>query len=67
MNWTWLARGNIYGKASLAQSVERQTLNLKVAGSTPAWGFDFCFLGFVISKRFCFTALCCDVGLYFVR
>jgi hypothetical protein len=24
--------------ASLAQSVERQTLNLKVAGSTPAWG-----------------------------
>jgi hypothetical protein len=28
-------------KASLAQSVERQTLNLKVAGSTPAWGFPF--------------------------
>jgi hypothetical protein len=27
--------------ASLAQSVERQTLNLKVAGSTPAWGFLF--------------------------
>jgi hypothetical protein len=26
-------------KASLAQSVERETLNLKVAGSTPAWGF----------------------------
>ena len=25
--------------ASLAQSVERETLNLKVAGSTPAWGF----------------------------
>jgi hypothetical protein len=25
-------------KASLAQSVERETLNLKVAGSTPAWG-----------------------------
>jgi hypothetical protein len=24
--------------ASLAQSVERETLNLKVAGSTPAWG-----------------------------
>jgi hypothetical protein len=30
--------------ASLAQSVERETLNLKVAGSTPAWGFLFCFL-----------------------
>ena len=28
-------------KASLAQSVERETLNLKVAGSTPAWGFSF--------------------------
>ena len=27
--------------ASLAQSVERETLNLKVAGSTPAWGFSF--------------------------
>jgi hypothetical protein len=25
--------------ASLAQSVERETLNLKVAGSTPAWGY----------------------------
>ena len=40
------SRMNIYGKnalrhecASLAQSVERQTLNLKAAGSTPAWGF----------------------------
>jgi hypothetical protein len=30
--------------ASLAQSVERETLNLKVAGSTPAWGFDNYFL-----------------------
>ena len=30
-----------YQKASLAQSVERETLNLKVAGSTPAWGFPF--------------------------
>jgi hypothetical protein len=29
-------------KASLAQSVERETLNLKVAGSTPAWGFILC-------------------------
>jgi hypothetical protein len=29
-------------EASLAQSVERETLNLKVAGSTPAWGFLFC-------------------------
>ena len=28
-----------YSFASLAQSVERKTLNLKVAGSTPAWGF----------------------------
>jgi hypothetical protein len=28
--------------ASLAQSVERETLNLKVAGSTPAWGFILC-------------------------
>ena len=28
-----------YIKASLAQSVERETLNLKVAGSTPAWGW----------------------------
>ena len=28
-------------QASLAQSVERETLNLKAAGSTPAWGFSF--------------------------
>ena len=28
--------------ARLAQSVERETLNLKVAGSTPAFGFPFC-------------------------
>ena len=27
--------------AGLAQSVERETLNLKVAGSTPAFGFPF--------------------------
>ncbi|TGZ80788.1 hypothetical protein EX30DRAFT_39195 [Ascodesmis nigricans] len=33
---------NITTQASLAQSVERETLNLKVAGSTPAWGFLFC-------------------------
>ena len=26
--------------AGLAQSVERETLNLKVAGSTPAFGFN---------------------------
>jgi hypothetical protein len=33
--------------ASLAQSVERETLNLKVAGSTPAWGYELaiCFVG----------------------
>ncbi|RAK71361.1 uncharacterized protein BO72DRAFT_17138 [Aspergillus fijiensis CBS 313.89] len=30
--------------ARLAQSAERETLNLKVAGSTPALGFLFCFL-----------------------
>ena len=30
--------------ARLAQSAERETLNLKVAGSTPALGFSFCFL-----------------------
>jgi hypothetical protein len=33
------ASGGKDSKASLAQSVERETLNLKVAGSTPAWGF----------------------------
>jgi hypothetical protein len=32
------APGGKDSKASLAQSVERETLNLKVAGSTPAWG-----------------------------
>ena len=29
--------------AWLAQSAERETLNLKVAGSTPASGLSFCF------------------------
>ncbi|XHF97060.1 hypothetical protein AWENTII_000664 [Aspergillus wentii] len=29
--------------AGLAQSVERETLNLKAAGSTPAFGFNFCW------------------------
>ena len=31
---------NIQEHALLAQSVERETLNLKVAGSTPAQGFN---------------------------
>ncbi|KAL4896190.1 hypothetical protein BDV59DRAFT_129705 [Aspergillus ambiguus] len=30
--------------AGLAQSAERETLNLKVAGSTPAFGLTFCKL-----------------------
>ncbi|RAK83870.1 hypothetical protein BO79DRAFT_61627 [Aspergillus costaricaensis CBS 115574] len=30
-------------QARLAQSVERETLNLKAAGSSPALGFTFCF------------------------
>jgi hypothetical protein len=29
-------------EALLAQSVERETLNLKVVGSTPTWGASFC-------------------------
>jgi hypothetical protein len=40
---------NKYVKASLAQSVERQTLNLKVAGSTPAWGFLFALFAEITS------------------
>ena len=35
-----------YQLAGLAQSVERETLNLKVAGSTPAFGFFFDFFFF---------------------
>ena len=31
----------IKAAAGLAQSVERETLNLKVAGSTPAFGYVF--------------------------
>uniref|UniRef100_A0A1I7WDC9 Uncharacterized protein n=1 Tax=Heterorhabditis bacteriophora TaxID=37862 RepID=A0A1I7WDC9_HETBA len=31
-----------YVAARLAQSVEHQTLNLAVAGSSPASGFNFC-------------------------
>jgi hypothetical protein len=50
-------RINIHKSASLAQSVERQTLNLKVAGSTPAWGFHIfcCFLAHG-RKSFCRVA-----------
>jgi hypothetical protein len=41
--------------ASLAQSVERETLNLKVAGSTPAWGFVlFLFRELHVVCDFCF-------------
>ena len=35
--------------AWLAQSAERETLNLKVAGSTPASGFPFCSFSFFFS------------------
>ena len=38
-----------FSLARLAQSVERETLNLKVAGSTPAFGF-FWFVGFVLVR-----------------
>ena len=50
VNWfMWNAKGKLrYIKASLAQSVERETLNLKVAGSTPAWGFFFGFEGLFV-------------------
>ncbi|PWY92107.1 hypothetical protein BO70DRAFT_357248 [Aspergillus heteromorphus CBS 117.55] len=44
--------------ARLAQSAERETLNLKVAGSTPALGFSFCsfptqspYLGVIDGER----------------
>jgi hypothetical protein len=37
-------------RASLAQSVERETLNLKVAGSTPAWGFFCFFIHYLLSN-----------------
>ncbi|KAJ0413564.1 hypothetical protein BJY00DRAFT_58075 [Aspergillus carlsbadensis] len=36
-----LHRAVLQQPAGLAQSAERETLNLKVAGSTPAFGFHF--------------------------
>ena len=64
--------------ASLAQSVERETLNLKVAGSTPAWGFmrnfffclNWCLVCFQDQEEddevrcfsFLFLSLSCDHG-----
>jgi hypothetical protein len=36
--------GDTNNKARLAQSVERETLNLKVVGSTPTSGYTFCFV-----------------------
>ena len=36
--------------AWLAQSVERETLNLKAAGSSPALGFFFCSCGYLPSS-----------------
>jgi hypothetical protein len=43
--WAYIVTTPDGNQASLAQSVERETLNLKVAGSTPAWGFLFCSPG----------------------
>ncbi|KAJ6120866.1 hypothetical protein N7523_005146 [Penicillium sp. IBT 18751x] len=36
-----IGRASIPSPAGLAQSVERETLNLKVAGSTPAFGYSY--------------------------
>jgi hypothetical protein len=52
-------------KASLAQSVERETLNLKVAGSTPAWGFIFLRLkSFAEMPKFYLPRLFQDVAFF---
>ena len=40
-NWFNLPRRLPTSPAGLAQSVERETLNLKVAGSTPAFGYSY--------------------------
>ncbi len=47
--------GTIYIAARLAQSVERETLNLKVAGSTPASGSKFFFDYLFIDSYFSHT------------